>query len=231
MDLCALILNSYRILEAAQMPPGKRKHMFMQLFFLRTGAFLFTPDLGTDKVMIYSLNQAAEKVLIPAKPPFAASLPGSGPRHFTFHPNQKFAYLVEELTGTVAAYNYTNGTLKFLQRIITHPVSYKGDIGSADIHLSPDGNFLYVSNRGNENTLTIFSVNKITGKLSLKGYQSTLGKTPRNFMIDPTGNFLLVANQDTDNIVIFKRNILTGLLTPTGAEISIPKPVCLQMAK
>lgn len=193
--------------------------------------YLFTPDLGTDKVMVYQFNPNAEKPLNPAAPAYKTVAAGNGPRHFTFHPNQKFAYLIQELSGTVGVYQYNNGKLALLQEAAAHPAGYKGDIGSADIHLSPDGKFLYASNRGDENTITIFSVNPTTGKLKLKGYQSTLGKTPRNFMIDPTGNYLLVANQNTDNIVIFKRNKLTGLLTPTGKQIEISIPVCLQMMR
>ena len=191
--------------------------------------FLFTPDLGMDKIMIYEFNPSSQQPLTPANPSFAEADKGNGPRHFTFHPNEKFAYLIEELTGTVAAYKYNNGHLEFLQRITTHPDDYKGEIGSADIHVSPDGKFLYASNRGDENTITIFSIDSSRGKLNLKGYQTTMGKTPRNFIIDPTGNFLLVANQETDNIVIFKRDKQTGLLQPTGKQINTPKPVCLKM--
>jgi 6-phosphogluconolactonase len=191
--------------------------------------YLFVADLGIDKLMIYKFNPGVAKPL--SQSSFAASIPGSGPRHFTFHPNNKFAYLIEELTGTVAAYQYSNGKLIFVQRIATHPVDYNGAFGSADIHVSPDGKFLYASNRGDENNIAIFSVNPSTGKLKLAGYQSTMGKTPRNFMIDPTGKFLLAANQNSDNIVVFKRNKTTGLLTPTGTEISVPKPVCLKMTK
>lgn len=193
--------------------------------------YLFTPDLGMDKVMIYKFNANSTTPLSPANPPFAAVTPGNGPRHFTFHPNQKFAYVIQELSGTVGVYKYGNGKLTFLQDVPTHPEGYKGDIGSADIHLSPDGKFLYASNRGDENTITIFSVNPMTGKLKLKGYQPTMGKAPRNFMIDPTGNYLLAANQNTDNIVIFKRNKQTGLLQATGKQIKISMPVCLQMIK
>ncbi len=189
------------------------------------------PDLGIDKIMIYKFQPELNKPLQPANPSFALAGAGNGPRHFTFHPNEKFAYVVEELSGTVSAYTHNNGILKFLQRVSTHPKNYKGTIGSADIHVSPDGKFLYASNRGDANTITIFSINKLTGKLSLKGYQPVLGKTPRNFVIDPTGNYLLVANQDTDNIVIFKRNKLTGLLKNTGEQLKIPKPVCLKMIK
>jgi 6-phosphogluconolactonase len=191
--------------------------------------YLFVSDLGLDRVMTYKFNAGTGSPL--QKQGFTATAPGSGPRHFTFHPNNKFAYLIEELSGYVTAYQYSNGKLKSIQHIAAHPENYKGNIGSADIHVSPDGKFLYASNRGDENTIAIYSINAATGKLKLAGFQPSLGKAPRNFMIDPTGNFVLVANQNTDNVVIFKRNKTTGLLTPTGAEISIPKPVCLKMVK
>ncbi len=193
--------------------------------------FLFTPDLGMDKVMIYKFNPSSKKPLTPAKTPFEKTLEGEGPRHFTFHPNKKYAYLISELMGTVSVYNYNNGKLEKIQNIETHPHDFSGVIGSADIHISPDGNFLYASNRGDENTITIFSVDRSTGKLKLKGFQSVLGKTPRNFIIDPTGNYLLVANQESDNVTIFKRNKINGMLKETGLEIRVPKPVCLQMIK
>jgi 6-phosphogluconolactonase len=193
--------------------------------------YLFTPDLGTDKVMIYKFNPSAQKPLTPADPPYASVSAGNGPRHFTFHPNQKFAYLMQELSGSVRAFRYNNGKLTSIEDVPTHPAGYKGDIGSADIHISPDGKFLYASNRGDQNNIAIFSINPQTGKLKLQGYQSTLGKTPRNFVIDPTGNYLLAANQNTDNIVIFKRNKQTGLLTPTGQQIKVSMPVCLQMLR
>lgn len=193
--------------------------------------FLFTPDLGMDKVMIYKFNSSSKKPLSPAKPPFENTRDGEGPRHFTFHPNKKYAYLISELMGTVSTYKYNDGKLGKIQNIETHPRGFKGVIGSADIHISPDGNFLYASNRGDENTITIFSIDGRTGKLKLKGFQSVLGKTPRNFIIDPTGNYLLVANQESDNIVIFKRDKSTGLLKETGLQIQVPKPVCLQMVE
>ena len=198
--------------------------------FSPKGDYLFVSDLGIDKIMIYKFNPSSSKPL-QTNVTYAASAPGSGPRHFTFHPNNKYAYLVEELSGTVVAYQFNNGKLNTLQRIAAHPADYKGTIGSADIHISPDGKFLYASNRGDENTIAIFSINTATGKLKSEGFQSTMGKTPRNFMIDPTGNFLLVANQNSNNIVVFKRNKSTGLLAPTGSEIQVPRPVCLKMIK
>lgn len=199
--------------------------------FSHDNKYLFTPDLGMDKVMIYDFQSALKKPLIPAPTPFVRTPAGSGPRHITFHPNGKFAYLIHELSGTVTAYTYANGKLKEIQELPTHVNGFKGAIGNAEVFASPDGKFLYTSNRGDENTITIFSINATTGKLKLVGYQPVLGKAPRNFIIDPTGNYLLVANQDSDNIVIFKRDQYTGLLKETGVQINIPKPVCLQMLK
>jgi len=189
--------------------------------------FLFTPDLGIDKVMIYRFDEK-NGTLRPAATPFAVSTPGSGPRHFDFHPNHKFAYLVEEMSGTVAAFKYKKGKLTPIQRTSTLPVDFKGVVGSADIHVSPDGKFLYASNRGESNTIAIFSIDTKTGKLTAIGHQSTLGKTPRNFNFDPGGNFLLVANQNSDDIVIFKIDRKTGLLTDTGKRINVPNPVCIK---
>jgi 6-phosphogluconolactonase len=193
--------------------------------------YLFISDLGTDKVMIYKIKSLLKKPLQPCSPAFVNTPPGTGPRHITFHPNKKFAYLIHELSGTVTAYSYNNGKLKAIQELPTHPEAFKGVIGSAEVSVSPDGKFLYASNRGDENTMTIFSVNLSTGKLKLIGYQPVFGKAPRNFIIDPTGNYLLVANQDSDNIVIFKRDKKTGLLKETQNQIKLPKPVCLQMIK
>ena len=138
------------------------------------------------------------------------------------------AYLIEEITGTVAAFNYNGGNLQSLQRISALPANFNGVVGSADIHVSRDGKFLYCSNRGTSNSITIFKIDTSTGKLTMVGEQSCMGKTPRNFNFDPTGNFLLVANQQSDEIVIFKINKKTGLLTDTNKRINIPNPVCIK---
>lgn len=189
--------------------------------------FLFVADLGTNKVMIYSFDETTGK-LTAAEQPFARSADGAGPRHISFHPSGKYAYLVEELSGTVQAFDYKNGALKNKQRISTMPLADSGFAGSADIHVSPDGKFLYASNRAGSNTIAIFRINKKNGMLSLLSHQSTLGTAPRNFNFDPTSNFLLVANQNSDEIVIFRRNKKNGLLTDTGNRISVGKPVCLK---
>ena len=194
---------------------------------------LLVPDLGTDKVMIYRFDPAFYKKPLTAskKQPFVKTKPGSGPRHLTFHPSLPYVYLIEELQGTISAFQLGQDTLKFVQNISSHPADYTGTKGSADIHVSPDGKFLYASNRGDANNIAIFAINPENGRLSAKGFQSTMGLVPRNFTIDPTGNYLLVANQQSNNVVIFKRDIQTGQLQPTGKEISVPNPVCLVMLK
>ncbi len=195
--------------------------------FSADNRFVFVPDLGIDKVMIYAFDEVTGK-LTPAKPAFAQSNAGAGPRHLCFHPSNNYAYLTEELSGTVLAFKYKNGKLKTTQRISNMPAGDNSLAGSADIHVSPDGKFLYASNRATVNNIAIFSISPKNGKLSLIGHQSTLGKTPRNFNFDPTGEFLLVANQNSDEIVIFKINKLTGLLTDTKNRIDVGKPVCLK---
>jgi len=193
--------------------------------------FVCSADLGLDKEMVYRFDPAKTQPLTDAPDSFVNAIPGSGPRHFVFNGSKPYAYLIEELSGTVDAYHYSNGQLIQFQRISTHPEGYQGAIGSADIHISPDGKFLYASNRGDANSLAIFSIDPENGRLRLLGVQPTLGKTPRNFIIDPTGHFLLVANQESDNIVIFRINRQTGMITPTGKQILIPNPVCIKLLK
>jgi 6-phosphogluconolactonase len=130
--------------------------------------------------------------------------------------------------GAVDAFQYSNGKLKHIQQIASVQDNDTGFIGSADIHVSADGKFLYASNRGGFNTIAIYTINQENGMLTLAGHQSSLGEIPRNFTIDPSGNYLLAANQESDNIVIFKRDKQTGLLTDTGKRIEVGKPVCLK---
>jgi 6-phosphogluconolactonase len=186
--------------------------------------FVFVTDLGGDKIKSYKINGQAKEPLELYKQ-FTCT-PGSGPRHLTFHPNGKYCYIIEELSEMVSAYNYNNGSLTPIQRISTRDSTLHISHGSADIHISPDGKYLYASNRGDKNTITIYSIGS-DGLLALLGYQPTLGEHPRNFVIDPTGNFLLVANVMSSSIVVFKRDIETGLLLETGITIKVPNPSCL----
>lgn len=191
--------------------------------------YLLVPDLGTDKVYQYHVGTTQQQILMPADAPFLALKPGGGPRHLAFHPNGKFAYLVLELVGSVMALDYSDGKLEAKQTISMVDPDFKGRVSGADIHVSGDGKFLYASNRGDVNEIAIFSIDK-KGGLTLVNRQSVLGKTPRNFAIDPTGNSLLVANQNSNEVIIFKRDRKTGLLTPTEKKIEVDKPVCLKFA-
>lgn len=212
-------------------PQRQEKPHVHSTFFSPDEKYLFTPDLGLDQVSIYQFNHSVSQPLIPAPTPFVATPPGTGPRHIEFSPGGKYMYVIEEMGGAVDVYAYEAGVPKLVQRVPAHPADFKGQPGSADIHLSPDGRFLYASNRGEENNIAIFAVSPVNGMLSNIGYQSTLGVGPRNFMIDPSGNYLLVANQKSNNIVIFRRNKMSGILTETGKQIEIPSPVCLKMLK
>ena len=190
---------------------------------------VFVADLGTDKIVTYQLDAQTGK-LTNGTPAFTKTADGAGPRHFTIHPNGKFAYIIQELNSTITAYNYGKGALSEIQTISTLPKDFKGDNSCADIHISQDGKFLYGSNRFSDN-MVIYSIDPKTGKLTYIANQPVGGKVPRNFMIDPTGKWVLVANQDTDNIVVFKRDAIKGTLTPTGKEVKVSMPVCLQMIK
>jgi len=195
------------------------------VIFSKDNKYLFAADLGIDKVMIYSFDEKNGELTEQGSIMAEA---GAGPRHFTFHPNNKYAYLIEELTGTISNYRYIGGQFELIQNISALPPDYMGSVGSADIHTSPDGKFLYASNRGESNTIAIFKINQKNGWLTLVGHQSTLGQTPRNFNFDPSGNFLLAANQNSDAIVIFKVDKKTGLLSDTGKKINVGNPVCIK---
>lgn len=191
--------------------------------------YIFFPDLGSDKIRVFEFDPTKKRPLKALEKLDAVAIPGSGPRHFTFHPTKPFAYCIEELSGMVSAYRIENGKLDSIQRIFSYS-KLQEDYNSADIHISPDGLFLYASNRwDHENTLSIFSINQTIGTLKLIGHQSTLGDNPRNFVIDPTGHFLIVANQVSSKLIVFKRDLKTGLLTNTGNEITVKNPSCLQM--
>lgn len=185
---------------------------------------IFVPDLGIDKVMAYRLDEQTGK-LTEGKSMVVSA--GSGPRHFAFHPNGKYAYVIQELTGKITAFAYQDSVLTQIEEVSTLPKDFTGKNACADIHISPDGKYLYGSNRFYD-TIVTFSIDEATGKLTQLSQTSVNGKVPRNFTISPNGKFVLVANQETDNIVIFKRDEKTGAITPTGKEIKLSMPVCLQ---
>ncbi|HEV2355977.1 MAG TPA: lactonase family protein [Puia sp.] len=192
--------------------------------------YLVVADLGMDQLRVEHFTPAAAKrPLAPVADSIVKIQPGYGPRHTTFLPGRPYAYVINELSGMVDAFHYSDGKFRLIQSISSHPSGYHGEIGSADIHPSRDGRFLYASNRGDANNIAVFAVDPATGKLTWKGVVPTGGRTPRNFLIDPTGKWLLAANQDGSNVVIFKLDPVTGMPSPTGKQLSIPSPVCLKM--
>ena len=193
----------------------------------KDGDYLYVPDLGTDKINIYQVDVTKSAPLTPAQPAFVSVEAGSGPRHLTLHPRGPWGYAIQELTGLITVFDEQDGTLTAQQTVAMPAPGFEGAIDAADIHISPDGNFLYGSLRGDINELVIYSIDD-QGRLTYVGRQSTMGKTPRNFAIDPTGNFLLVGNSGSNQIVIFKRDQKTGLLTPTNKKIAVGDPVCLK---
>jgi 6-phosphogluconolactonase len=190
--------------------------------------FAYACDLGTDKIMIFRFDERRGKLSTNQKP-WVQLKPGAGPRHLVFHPAGKHAYVINELHATITAFVHDriNGNLEEVQTIATLPSNFTGANTSADIHLSPDGRFVYCSNRGHD-SIAAFEINSANGKLTLIAHESTGGKTPRNFAIDPTGGFLLVANQNSNNIVTFRRDKKTGRLMPTNHVADVPSPVCLK---
>lgn len=211
-------------------PKGRQESAHVHMVkFSPDHKYLICNDLGEDQTYIYNYNPASKERILTIKNVLKTNA-GTGPRHITFSPNGKFAYLAHEFNGSITAFIYTKGTLKKIQEINTAPKDFSGKIDGADIHVSADGKFLYESNRGNANTITVFSILP-TGILKFVERVSTLGKGPRNFTIDPSGKFLLVAHQYTDDVIIFKRNKITGKLTDSGQKINVGAPVCLVFTK
>ncbi len=192
--------------------------------------FLFYTDLGTDKLNICKYNPSSAQPLKPAATPFVMVKPGNGPRHIAIAPNKKFLYLIQEMGAAITAYQYSTGKLKEVQTVSLIADGFKDKVGAADIHISADGRFLYSTNRGDANEIEVYKINQTSGKLTFIERTSSLGKTPRNFNIDPSGNFLLVANQNSDDIYIFRINKSTGKLTYTNEKLEVGNPSCLKFA-
>ncbi|MGD0793152.1 MAG: lactonase family protein [Terriglobales bacterium] len=190
--------------------------------------FAIAVDLGLDELLVYRFD-AKTGSLTTNNPPYAKLDPGAGPRHLAFHPNGKFAYVVNELQSSITAFSYdaSGGALHKLKTITTLPRGFSGSNDTAEIQVHPSGKFLFASNRGHD-SIAVFSIDSHTGALTLVDHFPTQGKTPRNFEIDPTGKLLFVANQDTNNIVVFRIDPTSGRLTPTGQTLRVPSPVCLK---
>lgn len=189
--------------------------------------FAFVCDLGTDKIMIYRFDDQAGK-LTPADSPWFLTAPGAGPRHFTFAQSGNNGFVINELNSTITCFKYDSekGVLTGLQTITTLPDGFASENTCADIHVHPNGRFVYASNRGHD-SIAVFRLENESGKLVLLQHQHTLGKTPRNFTIHSSGRFLLAANQNSDSVNVFSIDPETGKLSVTGKSVQIPKPVCL----
>ena len=193
--------------------------------FSPDGNYIFATDFSADRILRYAVHSKEE---LPRPLPETVNIqPGSGPRHLIFSKDGKYAYLINELSGKVIAFTYSDGRLNEIQTIVADTIQARG---SADIHLSPDGKYLYASNRLKEDGIAIFEVNPEKGTLAKVGYQLT-GLHPRHFNITPNGKFLLVACRDGNMIQVFERDTVSGLLKNTGKNIKMSKPVCIQFAE
>ena len=190
--------------------------------------FAISADLGTDELNVYRVDGSSGS-LTPNDPPAIKMKPGDGPRHFTFHPNGKFAYAINELHSTVTAlaWDKSRGALTSIESVSTLPADYKGESTTAEVQVHPSGKWLYGSNRGHD-SIAVFRVDRKTGKLKLIQNAPTDGSQPRNFRIDPSGKWLMAANHRGNNMRLFRINSRTGELTAQGETINLNSPVCIK---
>ncbi len=191
------------------------------------GKFAYAADLGTDKLYGYHLSPKTGE-LLPMKPHFLSTNSGSGPRHLAFSPDGKWLFLVNELDNTILSIrlNVQTGKMAVKAQRSALPTGFTKTSYIADVHLSPDGRYLYVSNRGH-NSIFVGKINRQTGVIQPIQHISCGGDWPRNFGIEPSGRILLVANERSGNILSFHRNVQSGLLKPTGYALECAKPVCI----
>lgn len=189
--------------------------------------YLLVNDLGLDRIMVFHFDPKTAN-LTPNDPPFYSTIPGSGPRNLTFHPNRKWAYSISEMGSTLECMNWDSakGTLTRFQVISSLPKKHKSPTDAATVQVHPNGRFLYGSNRGDD-SITAFSINPANGHLALIQRISCEGGSPRHFAIAPDGRWLVIGNQDTANIVVLKCDPATGKLASTGRQYSLDSPVCV----
>ena len=189
--------------------------------------FVLVADLGIDELLVYRFDEKTG-ALTPNRPAYAKVSAGAGPRHFAFSPSGKFVYLVNEMSSTIAVFDFkaTSGKLREEQTVSTLPKGFQGDNTTAEIAVDGAGKFLYVSNRGDD-SIAVFAIDRNDGKLSFVERTSTGGKTPRHFALEPSGKWLFAANQDSDTISLFAVDAESGRLTPTSHNVKVPSPVCV----
>jgi 6-phosphogluconolactonase len=190
--------------------------------------YAFAADLGTDQILCYKLDPTMAK-LTPNDPPFARSPAGSGPRHLTFHPGGKRVYVINELLNSVTVFDYDagSGTLTEKQTISTLPDDFKGTSYCADVKITPDGRFLYGTNRGHD-SIAVYRIGE-DGRLSLVAIESSRGKGPQNLAITADGQWLLCANLPGNNVAVFQTDPKTGGLKSAGEPVSQPSPSCIML--
>jgi 6-phosphogluconolactonase len=189
--------------------------------------FVVAADLGLDQLRVYKLD-TAKGTLTLNDPPYATVKPGSGPRHFSFSPNGRYGYVINEMACTITGFTWDDkkGVLKEIETVSTLPGQVEKGFSTAEIHVHPKGKFLYGSNRGH-NSIAVYEIAR-NGSLRQVEIQPSQGKTPRGFGIDPSGQWLVAGNQDSDNIVVFKIDQKTGKLQSTGKTVEVGKPVCVE---
>jgi len=192
------------------------------------GHFVFGCDLGLDKVMIFKFSPDKGK-LVANEPAFAQLKPGAGPRHIAFHPDAKWAYVINEMGSTITAFGFDGsaGTLGEIQTISTLPEGFSGQSTCAEVAVHPLGKFVYGSNRGDD-SIAVFACDAASGRLTFIERVPTGGKTPRQFEIDPTGRYLLAGNQDSNTVAVFRIDTATGRLQPTGSKVESDNPMCVR---
>jgi len=189
--------------------------------------FAHAADLGAEKVYTYRLDLVDGKLLPHAE---LTTRAGSGPRHLTYHPNGKWAYLLHELDSTLAMLSYDAevGRFEELQHLSMLPDDFTGESYAAEVRVSPDGRFVYASNRGHD-SIAIFAIDPTTGRMTVVDRASSGGKIPRNFCIAPSGAYMVAANQESNNLVVFRVDAASGKLTPIDEVSGVHKPVCVQI--
>ena len=187
--------------------------------------YVLAADLGIDQVRIYPFDAETGRLDTAAVRPVSTP-PGTGPRHLAFHPSGEYVYLVGELSGTVTVYEYDaeDGRMTAVQTASTVPDGFEGTAASADVHVHPSGDFLYVSNRGDANDIVHFRIDPGTGRLSVAGRQRASVRWPRTFTLAAEGEHLLVANRRADTVSLFRVDLETGALTATGTAVPVPEP-------
>ncbi len=190
--------------------------------------FAFVPDLGLDKVVIYSHDPETSKIT----PHGSARVPsGGGPRHMKFHPSGKWVYVLNELSLSVTVFDYDaeTATMKPKQTIPTVSktlLSKERFKSASEVRVHPSGRYVYAANRGHD-TITAFRVNQDTGELAVIELENVRGATPRNFNLDPSGRWLVAAGQDSHTLACFEVDSGTGELTYNRSNVFAPSPICV----